>query len=309
MSRILYLDNLKGFSILLVILGHLYLNFAPNSIIFSFLSSFHMPVFVFASGFFTQKKEGESLFSYALKRTKLIMIPYLAFCIINIYLDGFDSAYSYLFGFTRGGLWFLPTIWILNLIHRTVIHFEFSKVKYFVILFFIESLFVIARFLLPEQLSDILMMRHLATFWLIFEMGYIFRCFRLTISDGQAFIVSSLFIVLWSITLMYVSSNELIRMIIRFTSTLSIVYFFVRIEKSKYNRFFSFLGVDTLAIYVLHYFFLRIVGTDMGLLFKDSILLQFLLFFFISCFIAVACVLIKRLLCKNKYFSLVLFGE
>lgn len=51
-QRINYIDRMKGMAILLVVMGHLYF-FSygqSDSIVFCFISSFHMPLFMFLSG-------------------------------------------------------------------------------------------------------------------------------------------------------------------------------------------------------------------------------------------------------------------
>lgn len=53
MEKFNYIDRLKGFAILLVIMGHMYLfPMHPNDdFIFRIICSFHMPLFLFLSGF------------------------------------------------------------------------------------------------------------------------------------------------------------------------------------------------------------------------------------------------------------------
>lgn len=51
MNRILQIDVLKGFAILLVVLGHaIYETYSENNIVFRMIYSFHMPLFMFLSG-------------------------------------------------------------------------------------------------------------------------------------------------------------------------------------------------------------------------------------------------------------------
>ena len=56
------LDSLKGFAIFLVVLGHVIQTvFAPDSydsnVIFKIIYSFHMPLFIFISGYLSGCKE------------------------------------------------------------------------------------------------------------------------------------------------------------------------------------------------------------------------------------------------------------
>jgi len=52
MKRINYIDRLKGFAILLVVIGHLALFSMKQdgSTVFRLIQSFHMPLFMFLSG-------------------------------------------------------------------------------------------------------------------------------------------------------------------------------------------------------------------------------------------------------------------
>lgn len=52
-KRIVYLDRLKGFAILLMVLAQVYLFPLQmgDSLVFRMIGSFHMPLFMFISGF------------------------------------------------------------------------------------------------------------------------------------------------------------------------------------------------------------------------------------------------------------------
>ena len=51
-ERVLYIDNLKGFLILLVVIGHIgYANCTTMTVVNDVVYSFHMPFFIFLSGF------------------------------------------------------------------------------------------------------------------------------------------------------------------------------------------------------------------------------------------------------------------
>ena len=53
--RISYIDQLKGIAILLVVLGHVIgYNNCEDSFLWRFIYSFHMPLFMFISGYVAQ---------------------------------------------------------------------------------------------------------------------------------------------------------------------------------------------------------------------------------------------------------------
>lgn len=76
-DRIVFLDVAKGIAILLVVLGHC--RYKP---IESFVCMFHMPVFLFVSGFFWNETDVLHPISLALKRLKSLYIPYLKYEIV-----------------------------------------------------------------------------------------------------------------------------------------------------------------------------------------------------------------------------------
>lgn len=124
-DRLNYIDHIKGFAIILVVLGHTYSN---DNIITIWINSFHMPLFFMISGYLIKYKESiykNQSFKWKHKLKK-IMLPYLIF---GIFISLFLSILSYLGGqnfydilsknfiniVTLEGvqaLWFLPCLFI-----------------------------------------------------------------------------------------------------------------------------------------------------------------------------------------------------
>ena len=89
-KRLLWADNLKGFLILLVVLGHVLQYFYPGYVnlhLYNYIYSFHMPSFMAISGYLSYRKGQEAR---SLSRIKIrgiqLLIPYLVwtslFCLI-----------------------------------------------------------------------------------------------------------------------------------------------------------------------------------------------------------------------------------
>lgn len=73
-TRIEYIDILKGFGIILVVLGHVTL----NSDLYHFIYAFHMPLFFIVSGMFLHDKQG-----FIRRQAKSLLIPYLSFGLLT----------------------------------------------------------------------------------------------------------------------------------------------------------------------------------------------------------------------------------
>lgn len=129
MQRIVLFDIAKALCIVLVVVGHYFPENSPvwyeclNKLIYSF----HMPLFMFASGFIymATKKEGESYSKFLVKKLKRLMLPYVIVSVIVIsikmltekhaFVENPVTAYAYIkmLYFPEAGyfLWFIWALW------------------------------------------------------------------------------------------------------------------------------------------------------------------------------------------------------
>lgn len=104
-NRVYYWDNIKGILISLVVFGHFlldYLDFGYTRYIVSFIYFFHMPAFVFVSGFFSKNENTISNRSIV----KIILI-YLIFNSVIMLLSSFLFNVSYQFITPYYSFWYL----------------------------------------------------------------------------------------------------------------------------------------------------------------------------------------------------------
>lgn len=98
MQRLLNFDIAKALCIILVAIGHFIPDYAPTWYLkfWHWIYSFHMPLFMFASGFiYIAFKKEESYSSFIQKKLKRLMIPYfvVSTIIISIKLLSQNAAY------------------------------------------------------------------------------------------------------------------------------------------------------------------------------------------------------------------------
>ena len=128
-GRIVYIDLAKAICIILVVVGHYCPPGCPGwwSAIVQFIYSFHMPLFMFASGFvyIATKKDGEKYSDFIVKKIKRLMVPYfvVSACIIGIkliteshlYVQNPKTVMSFakMFYYPEAGyfLWFIWALW------------------------------------------------------------------------------------------------------------------------------------------------------------------------------------------------------
>jgi nodulation acetyltransferase protein len=113
-NRILWLDNLKGFLILIVIFGHTILfssNQGDTNIIYRYICSFWMAVFMFTSGFASYKPDLN--ISIIKKRFAQLIIPFVAWSVILCAIN-LDIHVENLILYPVNSVWFLWTLFIIN---------------------------------------------------------------------------------------------------------------------------------------------------------------------------------------------------
>lgn len=123
-----WVDNVRGFAIYLVVLGHCIqyashegYNFAENSL-FQLIYSFHMPLFMLISGYlFWYSLSKYSLGKGLLAKLKGIMIPCMAWGLVTYVLDVVlndwspVSLYGYMY-YTAYSNWFLWAVFYCSLV-------------------------------------------------------------------------------------------------------------------------------------------------------------------------------------------------
>lgn len=138
-SRDYYFDNLKYILILFVVIGHtiepIIVSSHTLSTLYKFFYFFHMPLFVFISGYFSKNLNSKD---YAKKTISNILVPYLIFQTLYssmhylIYKDVFYGFFS--------PYWIMWYLFCLNF-WKIILPFV-TKIKYNIILFFTLGIMV-----------------------------------------------------------------------------------------------------------------------------------------------------------------------
>lgn len=123
-QRLFYIDALRGFAIILVVLGHVLQNYYvpyEENIAFRVIYSFHMPLFMFLSGYVSYKICSWRTIE---KRAFQCMIPFFSAILLNWFIEGFEdwsigilmtNVYETILRPDKG-LWFLWVLFFINVI-------------------------------------------------------------------------------------------------------------------------------------------------------------------------------------------------
>lgn len=153
-----YIDIAKGFAIIFVVLGHT----THLGIARSYLLQSCLPIFFFISAIFYKPEKYDGLFTYIKKQARLLLIPYvffylLTFCywvLIERNFRGIDvSIWSQVIGLFygnigdymifNGALWFLPCLFLIQIIFASVYQIKWKFKYLFIVIFFILGIFLI----------------------------------------------------------------------------------------------------------------------------------------------------------------------
>lgn len=120
-QRILYLDVVKFVAILLVCIGHAYnLTLGKSSSVREIIYSFHMPLFMILSGYFSINAYNQNFVSFVKKKAKQLLLPFsTVYVIMTVYhtiVDGFKINVGLLGSQAIALLWFLKTLFVCYLI-------------------------------------------------------------------------------------------------------------------------------------------------------------------------------------------------
>lgn len=166
-----YFDNLKFLLVTLVVIGHLGLGpILARSVSFNaayiFIYTFHMPLFVFITGYFSKNYQKETYWPKVLSH---LIVPYIIFQVLYTVYDHFiyDRPDFSLTLFTPFyALWFLVSLATWRLMLPYVV-----KIKYSLVLAFVVSLLVGY----VEDIGNYLSLGRTLVFFPFFLLGYFTR--------------------------------------------------------------------------------------------------------------------------------------
>ena len=119
-KRIVFLDNLKGFAIILVVIGHAVQYFySPEdfdrNLLFRLVYSFHMPLFFVISGYVTLYSRHSSLTFIWLKKNVLqLLLPFFSWAVLSWIVFHKYSVIDVIMQ-PDTGLWFLWTLFFVRI--------------------------------------------------------------------------------------------------------------------------------------------------------------------------------------------------
>ncbi|MDQ0199219.1 acyltransferase family protein [Neobacillus ginsengisoli] len=275
--RSLYFDNAKFFLIFLVVFGHVISPIKDNNNIlftlYSVIFLFHMPAFIFISGYFSK---GFNKKGYLLKILKKILLPYLIFQVLYslfYYLDGEVPSLKVDMLQPHWSLWFLLSLFCWNLFL-----YIFARLKWTGLVISIAIGVGIGYF---DHVGSFLSLSRTLVFFPYFLLGYLVEPKHLKIVKKARFSPLIGFAILLGTALVFAALfpkgampwlfgdtsyanmgvKELTSVLKRssqYLVTLIVTYGFLAMVPTKGFKF-TIIGERTLYVYLLHGFIIKTI--------------------------------------------------
>jgi len=284
-KREVWLDNLKGFGIILVVLGHI------ASPISSLIYSFHMPLFFVITGYlFNEEKLNRH---FVIKNLKRIFIPFFVFLLLGflfeflkrmllsrdqlefsqlldaiLFMD-FSSLHN-TYGFV---LWFLPALFFSKLFLKTLFTINNNSLKISIsILLFVIGI----KFQLPFSIDEGMV----ALPFLLF--GFLLKSLNQKYLAIISLLILSLILTYNSPPVLNLSSKEFENIHLNFLWCVSIISILFSIFSYIRSIFLNFLGINSMFIFIVHPYtnnisFLILEYFDVNVFYLNFILSLFLI--------------------------------
>lgn len=322
MKRDVYVDFLKGISILAVIVGHSVSHVERLSLLFNIIYSFHMPLLFFLSGYLEEAVILDKRRNILVKRMKSLLIPYLCWTILLYAVDlqmpfyiNTNQFLSNLFGYTQNGLWFLPVLFGLKCMHCCLWKIQNKNkdnllIKTIINLVIIEliiiSLAVITR--LPYVIN-------MVSYAIPYFFGVILQCNaqcrRLIRHEG--IITSSIIAYFAGMHWFSFHNTDWTTQVLRIGLSLCVIVvlyncrgIFEKAQNNGLNRAICYFGRNSMGIYLLHGRFNDYVAIYSII---ESSLVSGIFSVFMAVITAFLCTVIMKILSVSSCISSLLFGS
>ncbi|GGB35081.1 acyltransferase family protein [Virgibacillus dakarensis] len=272
MERNAFFDNAKLALIFLVVFGHMIQPFTNGSndinTLYTWIYTFHMPAFIFLSGFFAK---GSGNKAYVLKLAKKLILPYLIFQLLYTafyFFIGKDDWQSGVF-YPQWSLWFL-----FSLFSWHMLLYWFKKIPPVLsIAIAVEIGLIVGYF---GEVGHTFSLSRTFVFFPFFLIGYWLKEEHVMLLKTKAAKIISVIVMLSVAGAIYLAPEinsgwllasksygdlgmpefgGLARLIVYVTSALMAMSVLAWIPKSKHKL--TILGTRTLYVYLLHGFFIQ----------------------------------------------------
>lgn len=307
-NRNLTLDYARGVAITMILIYHFYgyLERAEDSVVYWAFHTMQLPVFVYISGMLAHSSIDRYGFVELLRNRAIrLLFPFFSFMLIWAVIKP-DKFLPTLYDEFKGGYWFIFVLFemmaLLALGKRLATKYRQHSYVVNGALFGLLTLFVV---LLPRDnmLSHYLSINLLWHYYPFFLMGY----YSYRVQPLLALRWAPVYLVAWLLVqyLFFTTGRNVLTPLCNLFSLLLLMsLFFGGIR--PFERIFSYVGVYSLQIYLVHFFLLRLLVPYLPIV--GNRWLEFAFLLVLTSSIMAAAIAVSRLLMRNSLLGMLLFG-
>lgn len=318
-NRIEYYDYIKGFAIILVVIGHIIDKslLIESSFLNRIIYSIHMPIFMYVSGYFafnsilkSINKHSFLLFFYG--KVSRLLFPYFTLGIIYALTKSF-SIHDIMNNIS--GYWFFPVLFmcmLITYIYVNICRCVYKRENFYIDLALFLLLYIILIMIyLLKPFIEIPYFLSMIKMYPFFIFGFLSSKYKKLSS-----ILDTEYIYLFAFVIFIILLIWPINIGLKVEGIFSIIVI-RQIFKKYYDKMpnsLSFIGKNTSEIYSLHWFILPNLLCIKNILYHNNlidnnIIVVLFLSLFVSLCVTLICILLSYLIKSNKYLSFIIFGE
>lgn len=332
-KRIEYIDALRGFTMILVVLHHI--TQPSQTFINELFITFRMPLFFFVSGYIaykaTEKWDLRSVINKIIKKIKIQLIPTAFFGILFTYTVHNSNLVSWINDPYKFGYWFT-----LVLLELFIIYYVYNLIisrlnpKWGGVIFYAFTVPLCGINAIDNihnyKIISVLCLAHLFMYLQFFAFGTLVRRYqkvadKLLDNKYMILIIFLLFFIIYTIirnstptTVITDKIIDLLNVGIRYLGLIIVFATFRKYQNTfstatKMGNMLQYIGKHTLDIYLLHYFFIPDISPFRGFIFSGNNYV-FELFFGIgfSLMVIAICLIISNIIKTSDLLAHYLFG-
>ena len=311
-TRLEYIDRIKGFAILCVIMGH-YVFYAldQKGIISEIIGSFQMPLFMFMSGYVISSVPS---LKKCCKKVITFMLPMLFIGSMYVWASG-GTMSAWIQTPFKYGYWYLYVLSIFYVLLFLMGKIGRGGMKKAIFAVGIFILLCVINYFVPKTWNDIFSLWMLKLYWPFFISAFFVRQMNfLPLLIKNNYIYSISLIGYFVGFVLYINDHPHLFHLNAFFFIAVVVYIFMITERHDNiaTKTLSYFGRHTLEIYILHFFIIHLTCLGMvGKWFVETrnVFLEVILGIVYSVTVAYICILIGKVLHLSNFVNNIVFGS
>lgn len=330
--RIKYIDALRGFTMILVVIQHILVftfGIQPYDTVFSnIFVTFRMPMFFFISGYIAYKAStvwNRQLYVSNIKKKAMVQLIPTVFFFSLFCFSNYQNPVCFFIEYGLSEYWFTFVLFEMFFIFYSV---SILNKKYFdgiIVTLSVAGIIILVFMKQDTNWWTWLCMKNLCKYFQFFALGLIAKKYNdkfLSIIKNdlfKTFIIIAFILCIILITRTawgtdsFIGKNIIRSILIRYFGLLVVFSFFVSKEKffikeNKFNSCLQFIGRRTLDIYLIHYFLIPPLQENMTTFVSGSFITEAMVSTLVALIIVGMCLLISEVIRSSNLLGHYLLG-